>query len=113
VTPGRGWLAAGAVLAAASLGLPWDGPLTGSDVPARVAVVAAVTLAAIGLRTGRGGLLTAALGAVVVGVLLGGPEATPGRVAFLAAGACLVLGARAAGRQLLPSRPRVRVRPGR
>lgn len=104
MTPGRGWLTASAVLAAASLGLPWAGPLTGADVPARVAVVAAVALAVSGLRSGRDGLLTAALGTVVVGVLLGGPEVTPGRVALLAAGACLVLGARASGRQVLPAR---------
>jgi hypothetical protein len=104
VTPGRGWLAAGALLAVAALGLPWAGPLTGADVPARVAVVAAVALAAAGLRTGRDALLTAALGAVVVGVLLGGLEMGPGRVALIAAGACLVLGARSAGRRVLPAR---------
>ena len=104
MTAGRGWLAAGALLAAAALGLPWAGPLTGADVPARMAVVAAVALAAAGLRSERDRLLTAALGAVVVGVLLGGPEASPGRVALAAAGACLVLGSRAAGRRVLPGR---------
>jgi len=104
VSPGRGWLAAGALLAVAALCLPWAGALTGADVPARVAVVAAVALAVAGLRTGRDGLLTAALGTVVVGVLLGGPEAGPGRVALAVAGACLVLGSRAAGRRALPGR---------
>ena len=104
MTPARGWLAAGAVLAAASLGLRWDGALTGADVPARVAVVAAVALAVAGLRSGRDRLLTAALGAVVAGVLLGGPEAGPGQVALVAAGGCLVLGSRAAGRRVLPAR---------
>ncbi|GAB4081236.1 hypothetical protein GCU67_06615 [Modestobacter muralis] len=104
MTAGRGWLATGAVLAAASLGLRWDGPLTGADVPARVAVVAAVTLVVVGLRSGRDQLLTAALGAVVLGVLLGGLTAQPGRVALAAAGVCLVLGGRAAGRRVLPAR---------
>ena len=104
MTPGRGWLAAGAFLAVASLGLPWSGPLTGAAVPARVAVVAAVALGAAGLFGGRDRLLTAALGAVVVGVLLGGPEASPGRVALALAGGCLVLGGRAAGRRVLPTR---------
>jgi hypothetical protein len=104
VIPGRGWLAAGACLAAASLGLPWAGALTGADVSARVAVVAAVALAVAGLRSGRDRLLTAALGAVVVGVLLDGVGAAPGRVALAAAGGCLVLGARAAGRPVLPTR---------
>ncbi|MFQ1004233.1 hypothetical protein [Modestobacter sp. SSW1-42] len=103
MTPGRGWLAAGAVLVAASLGLPWSGPLSGAEVPARVAVVAAVLLAVAGLRTGRDRLLTAALGAVAVGLLLGGPEAAPGRVLLAAAGVCLVLGSRAAGRRVLPA----------
>ncbi|MCZ2827335.1 hypothetical protein O2W14_00615 [Modestobacter sp. VKM Ac-2986] len=104
MTPARGWSAAAAVLAAAALGLRWDGPLTGADVPARVAVVAAVVLAVAGLRSGRDRLLTAALGAVAAGVLLGGPEAGPGQVALAAAGICLVLGGRAAGRRVLPGR---------
>jgi len=108
VSPGRGWLAAGACLAAASLGLPWAGPLTGADVPGRVAVVAAVALALAGLRSGRDRLLTAALGAVAVGVLLGGPEAGPGQVALAGAGACLVLGSRAGGRRVLPARRTLR-----
>lgn len=118
MTPGRGWLAAGASLAVAALGLPWAGTLTGAEVPARVAVVAALGLAVAGLRSGRDRLLTAALGAVAAGVLLGGPEAEPGQVALVAAGACLVLAGRAAGRRVLPSRPvgldgADRVSPGR
>ena len=103
MTPGRGWLAAGAFLAVASLGLPWAGRLTGADLPVRVAVVAAVVLAVAGLRSGRDVLLTAALAAVAVGVLLV-PGAGPGRVALIAAGVCLLLGSRAAGRRPWPLR---------
>ena len=103
MSPGRGWLAAGAFLAAASLGLPWAGRLTGADLPVRVAVVAAVVLAVAGLRSGRDVLLTAALIAVTAGVLLG-PGGGPGRIALTAAGVCLLLGNRAAGRRRWPLR---------
>jgi hypothetical protein len=104
VSGGRPWAVAGAALAVASLGLPWTGQLSGAQHPARVAVVAALVLAVAGLRSGRDGLLSAALGAGVVGVLVGGVDATPGRLAFAGAVACLVLGCRAAGRRLLPGR---------
>jgi hypothetical protein len=104
VSAGRGWFLAGAVLAVASLGLPWTGQLAGAAHPARVAVVTGLVLAAAGLRTRRDRLVTAAAGAGVVGVLLGGPDPTPGRLALAAAVACLVLGCRAAGRRLLPER---------
>ena len=103
MTPGRGWLAAGALLAAASLGLPWVGRVTGADLPVRVAVVTAVVLAVAGLRSGREVLLSAALAAVAAGVLLG-PGGGPGRIALAAAGVCLLLGSRAAGRRLWPLR---------
>jgi len=92
-------------LAVASLGLPWTGQLPGAQHPARAAVVAALVLALAGWRTGRDRLLTAALLAGGVGVLVGGLDATPGRMAFAAAGACLVLGCHATGRRLLPRRP--------
>ena len=102
MTAGRGWLATAAVLAVASLGLPWTDQLPGAAHPARVAIVAGLLLAVAGVRTGRDRLLTAAAGAGAVGVLLGGPDATPGRLALAAAVACLVMGCRAAGRRLLP-----------
>jgi hypothetical protein len=104
VTSARGWCLAAAVLAVGALGLPWAGQLPGAAHPARVAVVAGLVLAVAGLRTGRDLLLTAAVGVGVVGVLLGGVDATPGRLALAAAVACLVLGCRAAGRRLLPTR---------
>jgi hypothetical protein len=104
VSAGRGWLGGAAVLAVAALALPWTGQLAGAASPARVAVVAGLVLATAGLRTGRDRLLTAAVGAGVVGVLLGGPDPAPGRLALAAAVACLVLGCRAAGRPLLPGR---------
>jgi hypothetical protein len=103
VTPGRGWLAGAALLAAASLGLPWVGRVTGADLPVRVAVVAAVVLAVAGLRGGRDVLLTAALAAVATGVLLG-PGGGPGRITLAAAGVCLLVGSRAAGRHPWPLR---------
>jgi hypothetical protein len=97
VSGGRAWLVAAAVLAAASLGLPWAGQLSGAASPARIAVAAGLVLAAVGLRTGRHRLLTAAAGVGLVGVLLGGPDAQPGRLALAAAIGCLVLGARRVG----------------
>jgi hypothetical protein len=106
VSPGRAWLLAGGVLAVAALGLPWTGQLAGAAHPARVAVVAGLVLAVAGLRTGRDRLLTAAVGAGAVGVLLGGPDATPGRLALAGAVTCLVLGCRVSGRRLLPEQIR-------
>jgi membrane protein implicated in regulation of membrane protease activity len=106
VSAGRVWLLAGGVLAVAALGLPWTGQLAGAAHPARVAVVAGLVLAVAGLRTGRDRLLTAAVGAGAVGVLLGGPDATPGRLALAGAVACLVLGSRVIGRRLLPEQIR-------
>jgi len=104
VSSAWGWWLAGALLSVAALGLPWAGQLTGAAHPARVAVVAALVLAAGGLRTGRDRLLTAAAAVGVVGVLMGGLDPTPGRVALAGAVACLVLGCRATGRRLLPVR---------
>jgi hypothetical protein len=104
VSGGRGWLAAGAALALAALGLPWNGHLTGAAHPARVGIVAALVLAAVGLCTGRDRLLTAALGAGIAGVLPGGLDAAPGRLALAGALACLVLGCRRSGHALLPRR---------
>lgn len=106
MSPGRAWLLAGGVLAVAALGLPWTGQLAGAAHPARVAVVAGLVLAVAGLRTGRDRLLTAAVGAGAVGVLLGGLDPTPGRLALAGAVACLVLGCRATGRRLLPEQIR-------
>ena len=101
----RAWPVAAAVLAVVSLGLPWSGQLAGAAHPARVAVVAGLVLAAAGLRTGRDHLLTAAGAAGAVGVLLGGVDPSPGRLALAGAVACLVLGCRASGRRLLPAPP--------
>ena len=100
----RGWYLAAGGLAVAAVGLPWTGQLPGAASPARVAVVAGLLLAVVGLRTGRDSLVRAALGAAVVGVVLGGVQASPGRLALAAGAACLVLGCRAAGRRLLPAR---------
>jgi hypothetical protein len=91
---GRAWFVAAAVLAVAALGLPWTGQLSGAASPARVAVVGGLVLAAAGLRTRRHRLLLAAAGAGLAGVLLGGPEPAPGRLALAAAVGCLLLGAR-------------------
>lgn len=104
MTRGSGWLLAAGALGVVALGLPWSGQLAGAAHPARVAVVAAVVLAAAGWRTGRDGLLTAALVAVAAGMLLGGLDASAGRLALAAAGVCLVLGCRADGRRVLPGR---------
>jgi hypothetical protein len=104
VSSARGWSLAAAVLAVAALGLPWSGQLPGASSPSRVAVVAGLALAVGGLRTGRDRLLTAALGAALVGVLLGGVDGSPGRVALAASAACLALACLAAGRRLLPGR---------
>ncbi|MBB3677301.1 hypothetical protein [Modestobacter versicolor] len=101
---GRSWFLGAAVLAVAALGLPWSGQLAGAAHPARVAVVAGLLLAVVGLRTGRERLLAAAAGAGAVGVLLGGVDASPGRLALAGAVACLALGCRATGLPLLPRR---------
>ena len=101
---GRGWWLPGAVRAVAALGLPWTGQLAGAAHPARVAVVAGLVLAGAGLRSGRDRLLTAAVGAGVVGVLLGGVDPAPGRVALAGAVVCLVVGCRVSGRRVLPER---------
>jgi hypothetical protein len=103
VSAGRAWSLAAAMLAIASLGLPWNGQLAGAAHPARVAVVAGLALAGAGLRTGRDRLLTAAAGAGVVGVLLGGVDASPGRLALVGAVGCLALACRVAGRRLWPA----------
>lgn len=103
MTRARAWWSAAALLAVAALGLPW-GQLPGAAHPARVAVVAALALAAAGLRTGRDRLVTAAAGAGVLGVLIGGPDPTPGRLALAAAVLCLGAGCAASGRRLLPVR---------
>jgi hypothetical protein len=104
VSAGRAWALAGAALAVTSLGLPWTGLLPGAAHPARVAVVAGLALAVAGVRTGRNGLLLAALIAGIAGILIGGVDATAGRLALAGAVACLVLGCRASGRRLLPGR---------
>jgi hypothetical protein len=103
VSRGGGWLLAAAGGATAALGLPWSGQLPGAAHPARAAVVVGVLLAVAGWRSGRDRLLTAAVVVGGVGVLLGGLDASPGRLALLAGVGCLVLGCRAAGRRLLPA----------
>jgi hypothetical protein len=111
VRAGHAWYVAAAVLAVLALGLPWTGSLAGAAHPARVAVVTALVLAGAGLRTGRDRLVTAAAVAGTVGVLLGGLDPTPGRLALAGAVACLLLGVRASGRRVLPGR-RVRTTAG-
>ena len=98
-----GWLLAAAGCAAAALGLPWSGQLAGAAHPARVAVVVGVLLAVAGWRSGRDRLLAAAVAVAGAGVLLGGLDPSPGRLALVVAVACLLLGCRAAGRRLLPA----------
>ena len=105
MTRGRVWLLAAAASAVGALGLAWSGQLPGAAHPARVAVVAAVVLAVVGWRRGQDRLLTAAVGAAAVGVLLGGLDASPGRLALVAAATCLVLAAPTSGRRLLPTGP--------
>jgi hypothetical protein len=103
-----GWLSAAGACALAALGLPWAPLLPGSASPARVFVVLAVGLVAFGLRTGRDRLLSLAvpvgLTGVLVGVLVGGPGPTPGRVALVVAVGCLVAALRADRRPVLPRR---------
>ncbi|MGY1855706.1 hypothetical protein [Modestobacter sp. SYSU DS0290] len=86
----RGWLLAAGLLGPAALGLPW-GSVTGAAHPARVAIVLGLVLAVAAVRTGRDGLLLAAAAAGAVGVLLGGLDPTPGRLALAAATGCLLL----------------------
>jgi hypothetical protein len=104
VTGGRGWFLGAAVLAVASLGLSWAGQLSGAAHPARVAIVAGLLLGWAGLRRGSDRLVAAAALTGVVGVLVGGLDASPGRVSLAGAVLCLVLGCRAAGVPLLPRR---------
>ncbi|MCZ2806988.1 hypothetical protein O2W18_17925 [Modestobacter sp. VKM Ac-2983] len=104
MTAGRGWFLGAAALALASLGLPWAGQLSGAGHPARVAVLAALALAVVGLRRGEDRWLTAALAAAGVGLLIGGLDASSGRMALAGAAVCLVLGCRAAGHRLVPAR---------
>jgi len=104
VTGPRAWAGVAAALAVVSLGLSWGGQVSGAAHPARVAVIGALLLAAAAWRTGRDGLMTAALVVGVVGVLLGGLDASPGRLVFAGALACLVRAARADGRRLFPPR---------
>jgi hypothetical protein len=100
VTAGRAWTLAAAVLAVAALGLPWAGQLPGAAAPARVAIVAGLVFAGAGLRAGRDWLVAAAGVAGVLGVLLGGVDPTPGRLALAGAVGCLLLGVRRSGRRL-------------
>jgi hypothetical protein len=101
----RTWFGVAVLLAVASLGLPWSGQLAGAASPSRVAVVAGLALAGVGLRTGRDRLLAAAAAAGAAGVLIGGVDPAPGPLALAGAVACLILGCRASGRRLLPARP--------
>ncbi|WP_369140251.1 hypothetical protein [Modestobacter versicolor] len=104
MSSGRGWSLGAAVLALASLGLSWAGQVSGAAHPARAAIVVGLLLGWTGYRRRSGRLLAAAAGAGVVGVLSGGLDASPGRVALAGAVVCLVLGCRAAGVPLLPRR---------
>jgi hypothetical protein len=98
----RGWLAAAGVCAVAALGLPWSMAGTADGSPAVLlgtASPARVVLVLLGLRPGRERLLPFAVLAGAVGVVVGGPAPTPGRVALAAAVGCLVTGLRADGRR--------------
>jgi len=90
VTGVRAWPVVGAVLAVVSLGLSWGGAVSGAAHPARVAVVGALVLAAAAWRTGRARLLDAALVVGAVGLLVGGVDASPGRLVFATALGCLL-----------------------
>ncbi|WP_222268222.1 hypothetical protein [Modestobacter marinus] len=98
---GRAWLTTAALLAGASLGLPWAGELIGADLPARVAVALGAALAVVGLRTGGDRVTVAAAVVGAAGALVGGgltqPAGSPGRLSLAAAVVCLVLGARSVG----------------
>ncbi|MGY1843320.1 hypothetical protein [Modestobacter sp. SYSU DS0875] len=96
----RGWLGAAAVLGVAALGLSW-GAVPGAAHPARVAVALGLVLAVAAVRTGRDRLLLAAVAASAVGVLLGGPDPAPGRLALAAAAGCLLV--HRAGRRRRPA----------
>ncbi|GAB3362563.1 hypothetical protein [Modestobacter lapidis] len=98
-----GWLAAAGACAGAALGLPWQPLVPGTAAPARVFVALAVVLVVVGVRTGRGRLLSLAVltgaGGVLAGGALGGGTAlTPGRVALAVAVGCLVAALRCDGR---------------
>jgi hypothetical protein len=99
-----GWLAMAGALAVLSLGLPWSPSTIGTGAPARVAIVAAIVLVALGVTRGRDRLLPVAVLVGAAGVLVGGLSPSPGRVALAAAVACLVAGLRADGRRVLPGR---------
>ncbi|MEU2347729.1 hypothetical protein [Modestobacter sp. NPDC049651] len=90
------WLAAAGLLAAASLGLAWAPGAPGLTQPSRVLVVAVLALVVLVRRTGRTALLPAAAAVAVLGAVLGGFAASPGRLALAAAAVCL-LGAVRAG----------------
>ena len=93
MTP-RSLAALGGVLGLLALGLSWGaGP--GWAQPARVAVVVALACALVAVRTGRDRLLLAAAAAAGVGVVLGGLDASPGRLALLGAAAALLAAHRA------------------
>lgn len=100
-----GWLAAAGVCALAALGLPWAPFVPGTAAPARVLVVLAAVLVGAGLRTGRDRLLSVAVLVGLAGVLIGGPQPTPGRVALAAAVGCLAAALHADGRPVLLRRP--------
>jgi hypothetical protein len=104
VTGERAWSLAATALGVVSLGLSWSGQVSGAAHPARVAVVAALVLAAAARRSGRNALGTSAVVAGGVGVLLGGVDASPGRLVFAGALGCLLLATRSGGRRIVPGR---------
>ena len=96
--PARRWVAAGGVLAAISLGLPWAPGAPGSTQPSRVLVVTALVLVVLALRRGRPVLLPAAAAVAAGGVVLGGLDSSPGRLALAVAVFCLLGAVRATRR---------------
>jgi hypothetical protein len=90
-------LAVAAGCAVLALGLPWDDVFAGAQHPARVAVVGAVVLTLVGLRTRSRVALRSAVVVGGAGVLLGDLTVSGGRLALAVAVLALVLGLRTAG----------------
>ena len=90
-------LAVAACCAVLALGLPWDDVFAGAQHPARVAVVGAVVLTLVGLRTRSRVALRSAVVVGGAGVLLGDLTVSGGRLALAVSVLFLALGLRTAG----------------
>ena len=101
--PARRWAAAAGVLAAVSLGLLWAPGAAGATQPSRVLAVAAVVLVVLAVRGARPALLPVAAVVAAIGVVLGGIDPSPGRLALAGAVVCLLGAVRASGRAGAPA----------